>query len=76
MYHGYVACPYRQGFTLTRDRCERGHWHMGIARRASLLGVAMRLGRAVECFGTPLPGIEPGGGGRCMYIGPSHKWAK
>ena len=62
MYHAHAACPYRQGPSVARDRCERGHWHIGIARRASLLGVPMRPGRAVECFGTPRAGIEPGGG--------------
>lgn len=62
LYHGYAAWPYRQGSSVARDGCELQLWHMGMARRASLLGVAMRPGRAVECFGTPRAGIEPGGG--------------
>ena len=62
MYPGYAAGPYRQAFGGARDRLARGAWHMGMARRAGLLGVAMRPGRAVKCFGTPRAGIEPGGG--------------
>ena len=31
LYHAHAAGPYRQGLTLTRDRLERGHWHMGMA---------------------------------------------
>ena len=44
MYHGYAARPYRQGSSVARDRRERELGHMGMARRASLLGVAMRPG--------------------------------
>ena len=61
MYHGYAAGPYRQAFSVARARLARGLRHMGVARRAGLLGVAMRPGRAVKCFGTPRAGIEPGG---------------
>ena len=44
LYHGYVACPYRQGLTLTREGRERELMRMGMARRVSLLGVTVRYG--------------------------------
>jgi hypothetical protein len=44
LYHGYVACPYRQGSSVARDRRKRGHWHMGMARRETLPGVTVRPG--------------------------------
>ena len=74
LYHGYVACPYRQGLTLTREGRERELMRMGMARRVSLLGAWSRLAWSRDGCGDPLPGIEPGGGGSCMYIDPPYKW--
>ena len=62
MYHGHAACPYRQGSSVARDGYELQLWHMGMARRSSLLGAVMRPGRAGDGFGMAHAGIEPGGG--------------
>ena len=64
MYHAYAACPYRQAARMARDRLKLQLWHMGMARRVSLPGVSVRHGRAWDGCVDPLPGIEPGGGGR------------